>query len=275
MVKNLADAGFPVVAYNRTERKCQVGSATVTASLEDAVQTASVVFVMVSDGSAVRDVLFGENAATRFMERGTLIVNMSTIGVDETKQLGLELANLQLELMDAPVSGSVGAAVNKGLVVLAGGSESAFRKVEPLFTAMSKAAYHLGPQSSGAAMKLFVNAYLGMIVAAASECMAVADKAGLGREAFLKVLADTGMWAPILAGKQPLWVNDEFDPAFSLKHMTKDLGLMATYGTQLSAAMPNMLTTLSTYLQAQAGGLAEYDMAAVAQHTRQLVGADV
>ncbi len=272
MVKNLAAKGYQVAAYNRTKRSEDVGQAVLASSMAEAVDGADVVIVMVSDGPAVRSVLFGENGVVAYAKPGTLIVNMSTIGVQETKQLALELTDLGLELMDAPVSGSVGPAREGTLVVLAGGSSGAFERMKPLFLTMAKSAHHLGPVGSGAAMKLLVNAMLGITVAAASECMAAAEKAGLGQRQFLEVLSETAMWSPILAAKRSLWLEDEYSPAFALKHMTKDLGLMSEYATQLSAGLPNLAATLTTYLEAQANGLAELDMASVYRHIARLVG---
>lgn len=272
MAKNLSAKGHPVTAYNRTARQADVGKARVVHTLEEAVKDAEVVIVMVSDGAAVRNVLFQENGVARFANPGTLIVNMSTIGVEETKQLALETANHGLEWMDAPVSGSLGPAREGTLVVLAGGSEAAFDRMKPLFLTMAKSAHLIGPIGSGAGMKLLVNAMLGATVVAASECMSVAEKAGFGHDAFLKILSESAMWSPILAAKRESWNRDEYPTAFALKHMTKDLGLMSSYAVQLSASMPNISTALTTYLEAQAADLGEYDMAAVHRHVSRVVG---
>ncbi|GMA52299.1 3-hydroxy acid dehydrogenase [Alicyclobacillus contaminans] len=230
---------------------------------------------MLSDGAAVEHVVFGESGAIHALSQGALIVNMSTVGVDETKQFALRAAEHQVEWMDAPVSGSVGPAEAGTLVVLAGGSESAFHRVKPLLATMAKSVHHLGPVGSGAAMKLLVNGMLAATVAAASECMALAEKSGLGRERFLDVLSETGMWSPILAGKRPLWLDDEYHPSFALKHMTKDLALLSRFAVQYSAALPGMTTALTTYLGAQAQDLGDADMAAVFQHLCALAGAEL
>lgn len=272
MARNLATQENPVVVYNRSPKGADYGRAKRAETLRDTVTGADVIFVMVSDGAAVRSVLFDPDGAVQWMEPGALVVNMSTIGVDETKAIALELANHGHEFMDAPVSGSVGAAEEAKLVILAGGTESAFHRVEPLFLKMGKSAHHLGDIGSGAAMKLLVNAYLGVAVEAAAECMAVADKSGLGRGRFLDVLSESAMWSPILAAKQPLWLKADYPAAFALKHMTKDLGLMAHYATMLSAATPAVLSALGVYLAAQANDLAEEDMAGIASQLNQQTG---
>ncbi|MCL6453689.1 MAG: NAD(P)-dependent oxidoreductase [Alicyclobacillus sp.] len=263
MVRNAAKAGFNVRAYNRTERTFDLGPATRAASIRDAVTAADVVGIMVSDAAAVEAVVFDADGVCAHARPGTLVVNFSTIGVDETRALALRAADAGLEWLDAPVSGSVGPANDAKLVVLAGGSEAAFERVRPWLLTMSKQAFHLGPVGSGAAMKLLVNAYLGAVVATASECMAVAEKAGLGQNRWLEVIRETAMWSPILAGKQALWEARDYPQAFALKHMNKDLALMSRYASTLSAAVPALTAVWQAYLEGVASDWAEHDMSAV------------
>ena len=272
MVKNLSRQGIAVTAYNRTQKQADAGNARTTVGVDEAVRGADVLFVMVSDGEAVRNVLFGVDGAVPHLEKGTAVVNMSTIGVDESKQLALDLAEHGVEFMDAPVIGSVQPARSAELVVLAGGSEATFKKLEPLLLTMSRSALYLGPVGSGAAMKLLVNAYLGSVVETAAECMALGEKSGLGKGAFLEVLSETGMWSPILGAKQGMWQTGDYQAAFALKHMTKDLGLMTRYATQLSASVPSLFAVFSAYLAALGNDLAELDMAAVYQQAARTAG---
>lgn len=272
MARNLSRAGIGLSVYNRSPKQVDVGGASIVTSIPDAVQTADAVFLMVSDAAATEAVLSGENGVLAALKPGSLIVSMSTIGVDETKQFALMAADKQVEWMDAPVSGSVKPAEEAQLVVLAGGSEAAFKRVEPLFALLAKRAIHLGPVGSGAAMKLLVNAFLGMTMEAVSECLALADKAGLGRRQVLDVLPDTAIWSPALAAKRKMWENNEFPAAFALKHMVKDLRLAADYAGQVSVPMPQLFAALTSYLGAQSHGLADDDMAAVWRHVNDMAG---
>ena len=272
MARNAAEKGFHVTAYNRTPKSPDVGGAKVADSVAATVEGATVVCIMVSDGAAVEDVLFGSGNVAAQVDRGTVVVNMSTIGVEETKNFALRLADLGLEWVDAPVSGSVGPARDGTLVFMVGGMESTYERLKPLFLAMGREAFYLGPVSSGAGMKLLVNAYLGTVVEAVSECMAIADKSGLDRMKYLEVLKQTGMWAPILAAKTPMWRDNEFPQSFALKHMAKDMGLTSQFARSISAATPTLSNTLQVYLSALANDLAEQDMAGVFRETSRLAG---
>ncbi|MCL6516562.1 NAD(P)-dependent oxidoreductase [Alicyclobacillus sp.] len=271
MASRMARAGFEVLAYNRTRREVAVDPARVVARLDDAVADADVVCLMVSDAEAVESVLFDQGAAQR-MRRGAVLVNFSTIGVSETERFALRMADLGVEWVDAPVSGSVQPAREGKLVVLAGGSEAAVRRVRPLLDAVARSVHHLGPVGSGAAMKLLVNGYLALVVAGASECLAMADKLGLGRERLLAVLSETSTWSPVLGGKREMWERDEFPASFALKHMAKDLNLLRTLAHERTAALPLAAAAHTLYLASCAHGLADADMAAVFRQLAETVG---
>ncbi len=272
MARNIAAAGYRVQAFNRSPRESDIGACTRVSSPAQAAAGADILILMVSDESAVRNSLFGQDGAASELTPGTLVVNMSTIGVSETKQLALELANRGVEWMDAPVSGTVKPAEDGTLVVMAGGSEAAFNKMQPVFACVSRRALHIGEVGAGSAMKLCINAFLGMMMAAAGECMITAEKIGLGRDTFLEVLEDTTMWSPTLAAKRPQWLNDEYPAAFSLKHMVKDLGLMLQQVAMVSAPAPALFATYASYLTAQAAGFAEDDMAAITAYLNRVGG---
>lgn len=272
MARNLAKAGYRVKAYNRSNRSSDIGPCERVGSPAEAARDADMLFLMLSDADAIRTVLFDAEGAANALKKGALIVNMSTIGVDETKAFALEFAGRGIEWMDAPVSGSVQPAEQGTLVVLAGGSEAAFNRAHPLLETMAKDVFHIGDVGAGAAMKLCVNAFLGMTLQAVSECMAVADKTGIGREQFLNVLSTTSTWSPLLSAKRSSFVEGSYPASFSLKHMVKDLGLMAHQVAEVTATAPALFATYATFLSALANGLAEEDMAAIAAHVAKLGG---
>jgi 3-hydroxyisobutyrate dehydrogenase len=272
MVRNLAKSGYSVTAYNRTKKDIDLGNVNRVDNVNEAINGADVLFIMVSDGSAVLDILFGVNEVGKHLKKGAIVVNMSTIGVDETKEIADRLQKYDVNYVDAPVSGSVKPAENATLVVLAGGDADTFAKVAPMLEKMGKSVHHLGPVGSGAAMKLLVNGFLGVTVEAASECAVMAEQSGLSREKFLNVLSETAVWSPILAAKKSMWLEDQYDPAFALKHQTKDLGLAAGFAAQTGVSVPTILAAFGAYFSAKQSGLEEEDMAAAAKYIASVSG---
>ncbi len=270
MVRRMVSHGFEVTAFNRTQRCIDIPDATLVSSLEEAVHNTDILFLMVADGAAVQDILFENGQVAKRLKQGAVVVNMSTIGVDETHRIASELSEYNIDYVDAPVSGSVGPATNGTLVVLVGGKPEIVEHVRPILETMGKSVHHLGPIGSGAGMKLLVNAFLGATVEAASECLVLADQSGLSQADFLNVLSESAVWSPILAAKRDMWVADQYAPAFALKHMAKDLGLAAGYAAQVGVAMPSVLAAFGSYFSANNSGLQNEDMAAIAKHVQRI-----
>lgn len=251
-----------VDAYNRTPKpfKFEDGvDVCVVSDIRQAVAGKVCVFIMVSDASAVEDVLFTSGAADA-MDRGTLIVNASTIGVDETLEFAKRAAALGLRYMDAPVLGSVKPANDGTLVVVAGGDRSDFDRVEPVFATFSKRAFHLGPIGQGAAMKLLVNAYLGMAVEAMAETVSFGNRCGFGTEVIFDVLETSAVWSPMLAGKRQLVIDNEYAAQFALKHLDKDLGLTLRHAAATGVSTPAIAATKEAFANAVQEGFGDLDM---------------
>ncbi|MFB5191875.1 NAD(P)-dependent oxidoreductase [Alicyclobacillus fastidiosus] len=270
MVRNIVGAGIDVVAYNRTQRTLPVEGAQLVTALGDAVRDREVVVLMVSDVAAVRDILFAQGAAAQ-MAKGALVVNMSTIGVDETLALAQELRSLDLRFVDAPVLGSVKPAENGLLTVVAGGDAEDFDMLKPLFDAVAKAAFHIGPCGKGATMKLLVNAYLGVAVEALGECLTFGAENGLATALMLDVLQNSAVWSPMIAGKRDMLLEQAYDAQFALRHLTKDLGLAVRQASSVGAPMPAVDATLDAFRSAVDAGLGNRDMVAVIEYLKAQV----
>jgi 3-hydroxyisobutyrate dehydrogenase len=173
MSTSLIRAGFEVTVWNRTSTRTapllSLG-AKVANYPNAAAADADFVVAMLRDDAASRDVwtnpIYG---ALNAMKPGAIAIESSTLTVGWVKQLG-ELALAQrVSLLDAPVSGSTPAAESKQLVCLVGGDAVALERARPVFNALGGAIHHAGPTGSGAAVKLMLNALLGIQAAAMAE----------------------------------------------------------------------------------------------------------
>ncbi|GMA55969.1 3-hydroxyisobutyrate dehydrogenase/glyoxylate/succinic semialdehyde reductase [Alicyclobacillus sacchari] len=277
MVRNVARVGYPITAFNRTVKSLgqdMPEHVTVVSDVHEAVADQDVVFVMVSDMAAVESLLFGFGAADS-MERGTLVVNMSTIGVDESRQLADRLTGTGLRYLEAPVLGSVKPAMDATLVVLAGGQADDFAQVEPLLAALGRKSFYLGGIGQGAAMKLLVNAFLGIVMEMLAETVAYGERSGFARETVLDVLASSAVWAPVLSAKRQLVVTDDYPVQFALKHLLKDMQLALRQAEAVGAQLPIASAAASVMRDAVASGFGDLDMASlVAFRAAQTGGVD-
>lgn len=271
MVRNVADKGIEVDAYNRTPKgNLDIGNACCRTTIGEAVRDKDLVVVMVSNGDAVRDVLFGQGALQE-MNWGTVVVNMSTIGVDETMAIAEQLASNGLGYLDAPVLGSVKPATDGTLTVVAGGSPDDFEKAKPLFEAVSKATFHIGDTGKGATMKLLVNSFLGMCVEALGETLTYGATNHLTADIVMQVLENSAVWSPMLAGKREMVLADDFPAQFALRHLVKDLSLALRQAKSTDVELPAIETTYGVLKDAVDNGYGDDDMIAVIHHLRNEV----
>ena len=213
MARRLVEQGFPVSVWNRTAgRADEVAGATVADTPESAVAGADVVITMLTDGPAVESVLFGPSGAAAGLGAGTTLVEMSTIGPEALRAVSARLPD-GVDIVDAPVAGSTQAAASGTLTILAGGSERAFAKAEPVLAALGTIRRCGGP-GSGAALKLVLNTALVTALTSLADVLAVAKALGVDRADALDALragplgiavqratAGTGHFAVRLAAK--------------------------------------------------------------------------
>jgi 3-hydroxyisobutyrate dehydrogenase-like beta-hydroxyacid dehydrogenase len=163
---------------------------------------------------------------------------MSTVSPDTSRVLHRMGIERKVNVLDVPISGSTPAAEQGILTLFCGGDANAFAACQPIFSAIAKQYFHLGPSGSGATMKLVVNALLGVNMQAIAEAVAFGEKAGLNRELLLEVLAKTAVVATAHQGKLLRAEHDDYSPQFPLKLMHKDFRLILDKASELGVPMP-------------------------------------
>ncbi|MEV6209303.1 NAD(P)-dependent oxidoreductase [Kitasatospora sp. NPDC051914] len=236
----LVAEGHGVTVWNRTPGRGVAGTA-VAESPAAAAGTAEVVVVMVLDGPAAREVLFGPDGVARGAAvadasgGGTVVVNASTVGPDESRALAAEAAGAGLRYVEAPVLGSVPAVRAATLTVLVGGEDSDVAAALPVLRAWSHAGQvrHTGEVGTASALKLVANLGLGVVAAGLRDAVALGRELGLAREAVLDVLADGHFGRLVAAKRERLDTGDYGGADFTLGALAKDLGLMLAAGGSL------------------------------------------
>jgi 3-hydroxyisobutyrate dehydrogenase len=186
----LLDAGHHVTVWNRTAARAapleQAGAA-VARTPAEAARTAEIAITMLTDAAAVDAVLFGPDGAAPALPAGACLVEMSTIGPAAVGDLAARLP-ATVDLVDAPVGGSVAAARAGRLRVFAGGTHAAVARVAPVLAALG-AVRHCGGTGSGAALKLVLNTALLVAMGGLADTLAVARAVGVDPAAALDALA--------------------------------------------------------------------------------------
>ncbi|NHA88425.1 NAD(P)-dependent oxidoreductase [Helicobacter pylori] len=262
MATRLHDAGLEVSVYNRTESKAaplkEKGVAVYTSPIDLATKV-DLVFTMLSDKAAIDAVL-----SPKFWEQMSkkIVVNMSTIAPFESLALEKIAQKHQATYLEAPVSGSVGAAKAGALLILAAGDEEVVTQLKPVLVHLGSQTFYLGKIGQGTGAKLSINSLLAQMGVAYSEALLLAKRLGVDAESFLQIIGQSGMNSPLFQAKKGMWLQDNYPAAFSLKLMLKDIRLAKNEAGE-AMKLPFLFKVQELYSQAEKSGLGEMDMATV------------
>jgi 3-hydroxyisobutyrate dehydrogenase-like beta-hydroxyacid dehydrogenase len=240
IARRLLDDGNDLVVWNRSPEKAVplveagalgAGSPAETAAGVDAVIT------MLSSPEALEDVVLGDNGIATRIGPGSTLVEMSTVGPDAVRGVAARLPE-RVEVVDAPVLGSVPEAETGALKVFVGGSDESFERVRRLLSPLGNL-LHVGEFGAGAAMKLVVNSTLGALQLAFAEAMALSDALGLDPDESLEVLEGSAIGGTVRKKREKLETGI-FDPNFKLALAAKDMRLVVdaarAHGIELRVA---------------------------------------
>jgi 3-hydroxyisobutyrate dehydrogenase-like beta-hydroxyacid dehydrogenase len=226
MSANLAKAGHRVIAWNRSVITPPDGVTLVESARAVAAQT-DVAFVMVSDRTAVEEVLFGKGGWIEGARPGAVIIQSSTIGPTATELIAARVAAAGFGFLDAPVSGSVKPAETAQLTILGGGDQAVFGRYQSLFDAIAAKTVVFGGIGSGSAAKLVVNGLLVSVIAAAAE--GLSWLAARAPEVDVATVASAfERISPLAATRAGAIAGDAPTGGFSLRQAAKDMELVCT-----------------------------------------------
>lgn len=233
--------GFQVAVFDRSTAKANAlieSGGTVAHSIAELASGADVVLSSLPDDEAVRSVYNGPQGVLGHIRRGSMIIEMSTVSPETSRELYRLGSALGVSVLDVPVSGSTPAAEQGLLTLLGGGDEDSFNAAEDLFTAIGRQHFYLGPSGSGNTMKLVVNTLLGVGMQAIAEAVVLGEKSGLDRLRLFDVLSKTAVIAPAHLGKLKKALEHDYRPEFAVGLMNKDFRLILETALAVRAPMP-------------------------------------
>ena len=268
MVLNLLKNDFTVHVYNRTkEKESEVVNAGALSqdSLQQLVHNSSIIFTMVSDDNAVKEIFESSEGLLSHSPSGKVFVDMSTVSPTTSKHLAEICANSRNEFLEAPVSGSVKPAAEGTLVIIAGGPQETFDKVKPVFDVLGKKTFLVGENGAGTSAKLGINYFLAATLQALSEMVVFTKQKGIDPKDILDILNEGALSSAFTKMKAANILNDDYKAAFQLQHLVKDLRLAGDVGLD----MPLYAPLFETFLEAMESGLGEQDCMAVIKHIEE------
>ena len=273
MAANLAKSGHEVGVWNRTPGK-QVEGAELFKTPADAARRREVVWMCVSDTTAVEQVLFGPYGVESVLEQGTIVVDSSTISPSATLQFAERVRAKGADYVDAPVTGSKIAAASGQLIFIVGGSDASVERLGPLFAAMGKKILRLGETGKGQACKLGGNLMISLIYQGLAEAFTLTSKLGVERERFVEFVNNTMVRSGVSDYKIPFILNHDWTPNFPLRLMHKDIHLMLDAAREHRVKLPGLETVEEIYEIATEEGQADLDYASTLSILEKWAGLD-
>jgi 3-hydroxyisobutyrate dehydrogenase-like beta-hydroxyacid dehydrogenase len=206
IVARLLAAGYRVVGWNRSPGRAEELSGegmAVAATPRELARDVDVVLSMVTDTAAVQEVATGPDGIVAGLGPGKVYADMSTIAPDASRRLAQTVAETGATMLDAPVSGSISTLEAGQLAIMVGGEEQAYERVMPVLRAIGPKVTRVGDSGQALEMKLAVNLALVVQVIGFCEGVALAEKAGVEREAAVDAMLSSVVSSPVLAYRGP------------------------------------------------------------------------
>ena len=257
MTRQLVKAGFPVTVYNRSKNK-EVEGVSTSSSPADLIKQVEVVILMVSDDQATREIFTGPEGLLAAGTSGKIVINMSTVSPDVSREMAVLCLKDGNHYLDAPVSGSVKQAEEGQLVIMVGGEDAVFLQAKPVLDRLGKLAVRVGDTGAGNTAKLAINTFLAIVSQGFAEAIVFAKKNGVDTGDLVNLVNNSALGSPFLKIKGDAILKENYQAAFALKHIAKDLRLANDKGlhTPLAGAV------FQTY-QAAESALGEEDIIAI------------
>ncbi|MBM7050259.1 MULTISPECIES: NAD(P)-dependent oxidoreductase [Rhizobium] len=267
MAANLLKAGHEVTVYNRSRDKAEAlagQGAKVAATVADACG-GEAVFTMLAHDDALSAVVHGDGGVLASLGKGAVHISASTISVAMSERLTREHAAAGQRFVAAPVFGRPEAAAAAKLFVAAAGSPDAIEAVTPLFDAIGQRTFVLGEEPKAANLvKLSGNFLIASVIESLGEAMALVEKGGVDRHAYLDLLTSTLFNAPVYKTYGGLIADRKFKPAgFTAPLGQKDIRLALAAGEALNVPLPLASLLRDRFLTLLAHGGEELDWSAI------------
>lgn len=259
MSLNLIAAGFDVVGYTRTPargRPLAEAGGSLADSLTAAVTDAEAVVTVLPDSPDVVEVYTGPGGVFESAAADTLLLDMSTIRPDVTRDLHTRAASASMVMLDAPVSGGQAGAQEGALSIMCGGSAEAFQRALPLFEAMGTTIVLVGGPGSGQTVKAANQLLVAGTLELVAEALVFLDAYDVDLTPAVKVLAGGLAGSTVLNRKAASMISGEFAPGFRVDLHHKDLGIYREAARQQGVFSPAgaLVAELMASLRSSGGG---------------------
>lgn len=277
MAKNLLKAGFEVYVFDinqdAVDSLVETGAKASTVSVMGEV--CDCVITMLPAAPHVKSIVLGENGLLNAANEGLVIIDMSSISPVDSIEIANEALKKGVHFIDAPVSGGEPKAIDGTLSIMAGGNEDVFESVRDILQAVGKDIVLVGANGSGVTAKLANQIIVNLNIAAMSEALVLAAKAGIDIEKMYQAIRGGLAGSTVLDAKVPLILDRNFQPGGTMAINMKDISNVMDTAHQLDVPLPLSSHLLEIFHALKADGKIMDDHGGIVQYYEKLANVEV
>ncbi|MGD0963218.1 MAG: 2-hydroxy-3-oxopropionate reductase [Candidatus Acidiferrales bacterium] len=278
MSKNLIKAGHQLVVYDIVAKpleELKQAGAEIGTSPSDVASKANIIITMLPNSPHVKQAILGEKGVAEGAKPGALVVDMSSIAPLVARDVGAELAKKGVRMLDAPVSGGEPKAVEGTLSIMVGGAQADFDEMFPIFKAMGSSAVLTGAIGAGNVTKLANQIVVALNIAAVSEALVLATKAGVDPHLVYQAIRGGLAGSTVLDAKAPLMMDRKFNPGFRINLHIKDLGNVLETGHEVGVPLPLSAAVMEIMQALKVDGMGDCDHGSIVRFYEKLAQIEV
>lgn len=278
MSKNLIKKGYDLVVFDLNKAAVDevVSAGAERGESSKAVAAKSdIVITMLPNSPQVKAVVLGAGGVAEGMKEGTIFIDMSSIAPLASREVAAKLAEKNIEMLDAPVSGGEPKAVDGTLSIMVGGKEEIFNKCKDLLLAMGGSAVLCGDVGAGNVTKLANQVIVAVNIAAMSEALVLGTKAGVSPELIYNAIRGGLAGSTVLDAKAPMVMNRNFKPGFKIDLHIKDLANALETGAEVGSPMLLTSQVMEMLRNLRADGEGQSDHSALVKFYEKLGNVEV
>ena len=275
MAKNMLKGGYTdllVSDLNKAAVEEVVACGAKAATNKEIGETCDVVLTMLPNSPHVKSVMLGENGVAAYMRPGTVFIDMSSINPVASKEIAAVLAEKNIEMMDAPVSGGEPKAIDGTLSFMVGGKQEIFDTYKPLLETMGASVVRCGDVGAGNTTKLANQIIVACNIQALAEALTLAQKAGVDPELVFQAIKGGLAGSTVMNAKAPMMIAGNDKPGFKIDLHIKDLNNALDCAHSVGAPVP-MTASVQEILQwLHNNDCGQNDHSAIAKYYEHLTG---
>lgn len=278
MSRNLLKAGYELVVCDVNKPAVDeivAAGAKAAATPKEVAEQVTIIITMLPNSPHVKQVVLGKNGIIEGAKTGTIVIDMSSIAPLVSREVSAQLAEKGIEMIDAPVSGGEPKAIDGTLSVMVGGKKEIFDRCYDIMKTMAGSVVLTGDIGAGNVTKLANQIVVALNIAAVSEAMVLATKAGVDPELVYQAIRGGLAGSTVMDAKVPLMLARKFNPGFRINLHIKDLANVLETSHEVGVPLPLTAAVMEMMQALKIDGMGDLDHSSLVRFYEKLAQVEV